>query len=222
SSNPTAHGVVFNASATPEIYALSPHDGPPGATGAFTSSMTGLTTGTTYYVRAYATNEAGTSYGSQVSFTSDQLSTVTTQAVTSVGTSTATGNGNITDLGSSNPTAHGVVWNTSGTPTTSDSSTDEGATSATGVFTSSMTGLTPGTTYYVRAYATNEAGTSYGNQINFTADELATVTTQAMTSVGTSTATGNGNITDLGVPNPTAHGMVWNTSGTPTTSDSSA
>ncbi|MCP4685341.1 MAG: hypothetical protein GY867_07820, partial [bacterium] len=145
------------------------------ATGDFMSSMTSLTPGTLYYVRAYATNEAETSYGSQVSFTADELAIVTTGTVTAITQTTATGNGNITDLGVPNPTAHGVVWNTSGTPTTSNSSTDEGAVSAVDSFTSNMTGLTSGTPYYVRAYATNEAGTSYGNVVGFTASSQPTV-----------------------------------------------
>jgi hypothetical protein len=46
--------------------------------------------------------------------------------------------------------------------------TDEGAASATGSFTSSITGLSANTTYYVCAYATNTAGTSYGEQVSFT------------------------------------------------------
>lgn len=59
----------------------------------------------------------------------------------------------------------GVCWNTTGTPTTADSKTEDGT--GDGAFTSTMTGLTQGTTYYVRAYATNEAGTAYGSQMTF-------------------------------------------------------
>lgn len=95
--------------------------------------------------------------------------TVTTQAVSDIADTTATGNGNITDLGEANPTAHGVCWNTTGTPTTADDKTDEGAASATGAFTTSITGLTEGTLYYIRAYATNSYGTSYGGEVNFKA-----------------------------------------------------
>ncbi len=147
--------------------------------------------------------------------------TVTTQAVTGVGTTTAIGNGNITNLGDPNPTQHGVCWNTTGTPTTADSKTEEGAASETGAFTSNMTGLSNGTTYYVRAYATNAVGTEYGEEVNFTATERApTVTTQAVTGIGINAATGNGNITDLGDPNPTQHGVCWNTTGNPTVADS--
>jgi hypothetical protein len=220
--NPTAHGVCWNTTGTPTTGDSKTDEGAASATGTFTSNMTGLSPNTKYYVRAYAENSAGTVYGGEVSFTtSAQAPTVTTQAVTNPGATTATGNGNITDLGAPNPTAHGVCWNTTGTPTTGDSKTDEGAASATGAFTSNMTGLSPNTKYYVRAYAENSAGTVYGGEVSFTTSAQApTVTTQAVTNPGATTATGNGNITDLGAPNPTAHGVCWNTTGTPTTGDS--
>ncbi len=91
------------------------------------------------------------------------------QAVTAIGPTTATGNGNVTALGSPNPTQHGVAWSTVANPTISDSHTSDGPVGATGTFTSAITGLTAGTVYHVRAYATNTAGTSYGSDVNFTA-----------------------------------------------------
>lgn len=93
--------------------------------------------------------------------------TVTTQAMTTISGTTATGNGNITNLGGSNPTAHGHCWAETADPTTSDSIVDNGAASATGAFTSALTGLTVGTGYYVRAFATNAQGTSYGVNVYF-------------------------------------------------------
>lgn len=96
------------------------------------------------------------------------LPTVTTQAVSSIASTTATGNGNITSLGIPNPTSYGVCWNTTGNPTITDSKVDKGAASATGAFTASMTGLTASTTYHVRAFATNTAGTIYGSEETFT------------------------------------------------------
>ena len=99
--------------------------------------------------------------------TSSEVSTVSTQAVTSIGTTTATGNGTIISLGYLNPTQHGVCWNTTGTPTTGDACTQEGPASATGSFASAMTGLTPNTTYYARAYAAHAMGTFYGEQVSF-------------------------------------------------------
>lgn len=94
--------------------------------------------------------------------------TVTTQSVSSIGNTTATGNGNVTGLGSSNPTQHGHVWSTSQNPTTSDNKTELGTKSSTGAFTSSLTGLSSNTTYYVRTYATNLITTVYGDQVSFT------------------------------------------------------
>ena len=209
--NPTQHGVVWGTAPNPTTADSQTTDGPVSATGAFTSAITGLTPGTLYHVRAYATNTAGTSYGGDVTFTSLGMPTVTTQAVTAITTTTATGNGNVTVLGVPNPTQHGVVWGLALNPTTADSKTTDGAVSATGAFTSAITGLTPGTLYHVRAYATNTVGTSYGVDVTFTALLQPTVTTQAVTAITTTTATGNGNVTVLGVPNPSQHGVVWGT-----------
>ncbi|MDA9762036.1 hypothetical protein N9C84_03090 [Desulfobacterales bacterium] len=222
--NPTAHGVCWNTGGTPTTGDSSTDAGAASATGAFTGNITGLSANITYFVRAYATNTAGTSYGNQVSFTtSAQAPTVTTQAVSGITATNATGNGNITDLGAPNPTAHGVCWSTGQNPTTADDSRNEGAASATGAFTSNITGLSANITYYVRAYATNAAGTSYGSQVSFTTNQQPpTVTTQAVSGITITTATGNGNITDLGVPNPTAHGVCWSTDQDPTIADNSS
>ena len=111
------------------------------------------------------------------------LPTVTTQAVSAITTTSATGNGTIAAPGLPNPTQHGVVWSTSPNPTTADSKTDDGPVSGAGTFTSSITGLTPGTLYHVRAYATNDVGTAYGEDVTFTAHLAPTVTTQAVTAI---------------------------------------
>ncbi|NQU32712.1 MAG: hypothetical protein HQ521_05705 [Bacteroidetes bacterium] len=175
--NPTQHGVCWNTAGTPSISDDKTIQGFVSTTGAFTSDITGLNANTTYYVKAYVTNNAGTSYGAEVNFaTLPEGSAVTTQAVSSIALTTATGNGNVTDLGAPNPTQHGVCWNTAGTPSISDDKTEEGSVSTTGAFTSDITGLIINTTYYVRAYATNNAGTSYGTEVNFVT--ISTPTTQ--------------------------------------------
>lgn len=95
--------------------------------------------------------------------------TVTTQSVTGITLTTATGNGNITYLGNTTTTAHGVCWGTNSNPTISNASfINKGTASNTGAFTANITGLLPGTTYYLRAFATNTGGTSYGEQVSFT------------------------------------------------------
>ena len=186
--------------------------------------VTGLSPGTTYYYRLRGVNTNGQGPNSNVievqTLVTPVVPTVTTQAVTGIDLTTATGNGNITDLGVPNPTQHGVCWSTSTNPTTGNSKTEEGTASATGPFTSSITGLTAGTLYYVRAYATNTTGTSYGDEVSFTSLKMPAVTTQAVTEIDLTTATGNGNITDLGIPNPTQYGVCWSTSTNPTTGNS--
>ncbi len=92
--------------------------------------------------------------------------TVTTQAVSSITSTTATGNGNVTSDGGATVTERGVCWSTSSTPTTDGSKAT--ASGTTGAFTASITGLSPSTLYYVRAYAINSVGTSYGSQVTFT------------------------------------------------------
>ena len=92
--------------------------------------------------------------------------TVTTAANTDTVATTSTGHGDIVDLGDAAVTQHGHVWSTSQTPDTSDSKTELGAKPQVGQFVSSLTGLTPGATYYIRAYATNSNGTSYGSQVS--------------------------------------------------------
>ena len=92
--------------------------------------------------------------------------TVTTTAISNIDKTTATGGGNVTADGGANVTARGICWSTSQDPTIAGSHTTDGT--GTGSFTSSMTGLTANTTYYVRAYATNSASTVYGEQVSFT------------------------------------------------------
>jgi hypothetical protein len=92
---------------------------------------------------------------------------VTTSAITDITTTTATGGGNVTNSGGATVTARGVCWSTTINPVVSGSHTSDGT--GTGSFTSSITGLTTGTTYYVRAYATNSMGTAYGLNRTFTA-----------------------------------------------------
>ena len=93
------------------------------------------------------------------------LPTVSTMGVTAITATTAVTGGNITDDGGSAVTARGVCWSTSHNPTISDNHTDDGE--GMGSFTSSLTGLTAGTTYFVRAYATNGNGTKYGEEVSF-------------------------------------------------------
>jgi hypothetical protein len=132
-----------------------------------------LTQITTYYVRAYATNSAGTAYGAEVSFTTTAVvpTLSSTTSVSSITLTTASSGGVISNDGGASLTERGVVWGTSTGPTISGSKTSDGT--EPGTFTSSLTSLTPSTTYYVRAYATNSVGTGYGTEVSFTTNAIA-------------------------------------------------
>ncbi|MFM8492321.1 MAG: FISUMP domain-containing protein [Bacteroidota bacterium] len=99
-------------------------------------------------------------------FASTSLPTVTTTAASSVTSTGANTGGQVTASGGGTVTARGVVYGTSSSPTLSGSFTYNGNES--GSFTSTLSGLNPSTTHYVRAYATNTIGTAYGNEVNFT------------------------------------------------------
>jgi uncharacterized protein (TIGR02145 family) len=94
------------------------------------------------------------------------LATLTTTAASSITDISAVSGGNITNDGGTLITQRGICYSTSPSPTTANTSIISG--SGTGSFISNLTGLTASTTYYVRAYATNSAGTAYGNEVSFT------------------------------------------------------
>ena len=134
----------------------------------FTYNLVNLQDNVTYYFRSYVVTSLGIVYGEEKSFTTVEivLPTVTTNAVTNIKATTATCGGYVSSDGNGTVTARGICWSTKPNPTISDSKTTDG--SGTGSFTSYMSGLKDGTTYYVRAYATNEKGTSYGEEVSFT------------------------------------------------------
>lgn len=195
----------------------------------FTSSLTGLTAGTTYYVRAYGINSGGIAYGQVISFSTSSASniypSVTTGNISSITFSTANAAGNITDIGSSPVTNYGHVWSSTNTvPTIADSKTDLGIASAPRSFNSSLTGLQTNIAYYVRAYAINSTGITYGaTQLFYTAkNDPANINFQVPPdNVTATTATFSGNIYDIGSSPVTQYGLVWSSSNNlPTINDS--
>jgi hypothetical protein len=123
---------------------------------------------TTYYLRAFVINSAGTAYGNQVSFSTYNpvLPTLTTTSITGITGGIAYSGGNISNDGGAPIIERGVCWSTTSNPTLLDAKSLNG--NATGLYTSIVTLLSPSTTYYLRAYATTAAGTAYGNQLSFT------------------------------------------------------
>ena len=209
-------GIVWSTFPNPNISNSKTTDG--SGLAPFTSQLTGLLGDSVYYVRAYATNATGTGYSTQLNFTAITavLATVTTTPITSITSSSAISGGNVTASGGGIISARGVVWNTSPTPTLSHFKTTDG--SGTGLFTSNLTSLTPpGTTYYVRAYVTNNKGTNYGNEVTFTTLAVPpTVVTKPVTSITSTSATSGGTISLTGGAPHSEKGLVYGTARNPT------
>lgn len=164
-----ARGVCWsNNSSTPTIE--NDHTTEVAATGNFSSTIVNLDVNTTYYVRAYATNEKGTIYGKMVSFTTKSgLPVVVTTAVgENLTRTTITTGGQVTSDGGFPIQERGVVWSAFPYPTLEkDTYTVDGY--GTGYYTSRIINVDTSTkTYYIRSYATNKNGTSYGEQITIT------------------------------------------------------
>jgi len=165
----TASGVCWSTSQAPSINSTKTLSSV--IIGTFSDTITSLIANTLYYVRAYATNSAGTTYGNEISFTTSPaiLPRLTTKAPNSVTQTSAISGGNTSTDGGAPITARGICWSTTENPSIAlTTKTTDGI--GTGAFTSSLSGLTLGFTYYVRAYATNSIGTSYGEQKSFTLD----------------------------------------------------
>jgi uncharacterized protein (TIGR02145 family) len=135
--------------------------------GGFTSTLTGLTANSKYYVRAYATNSAGTGYGNEIIFNTNPVlvPTLTTRSISSIQYVSAVSGGEVSDDGGGIIKSRGVCWAKTPNPVLDNLSTLDGI--GKGTYSSMISGLDQGSTYYVRAYATNEAGTGYGNQLAF-------------------------------------------------------
>ena len=191
----TAKGFCWGTEPGLTIEGTHTNDGPD--TGTYSYNLSNLTENTTYYVRAYATTKLGTAYGEEKSFRTVEvtLPTVTTKDVTNITTNSAICGGNVTDDGNGTVTARGICWSETHNPTINNIYSEETNNgTGTGSFTSQLTNLKENTTYYVRAYATNEKGTIYGEEKSFT--------------ILSTTGTINGHYwVDLGLPS----GLKWAT-----------
>ncbi|MGC9602711.1 MAG: DUF2341 domain-containing protein [Minisyncoccia bacterium] len=181
--------------------------------------VTGLTNGTSYTFQVYAVNAVGTSTPSSASnavtpTAAATVPTIATSPPTLVSTSTMTLNANISATGGASITGSGFAYGTASNLSTVIATTSLGSQGGTGNFGGGITGLSPNTLYYFRAYAVNSAGTSTGTILATTtlAVSAPTVTTQAVSTIGATTAIGNGNITATGSSNPTVRGVVYGTS----------
>ncbi len=215
----TARGVCWGENANPTIMDSKTVDG--NGTGQYTSTLTGLTAGSLFHVRAYATNSVGTAYGVNLSFTTLGKSPESiTQPAANIGSSEATLNGTVNandlstavtfDYGLS--TSYGQTTTAAQSPLTGNSIKNVSA---------SISGLAPGTTYHYRVKSVNSIGTAYGNDLTFITVSLIPVIINApVSNVTANSATTGGNITSDGGASITARGVCWATTPDPTTENS--
>lgn len=177
----------------------------------FTSNISGLDAGKTYYVRAYAVNSKGTVYSEQRNITMPYIKKpiVKTQGATDIGKDVATLNGNITDNGGDKIIECGFYYGTSENTEIKKSLGDNSLSALKLV----LTNLKESTTYYYKAYATNSKGTAYGEVMSFKtlSENALTVETKSATDITTKSATLNGTVLDRGSSNITEYGFYYGT-----------
>lgn len=189
--------------------------------GSFTANLTGLDDEQHYYYRAYATNANGTAYGEISSFDTDVASVpvvTTLENITVISGTSAIGGGVVTSDGGATVTERGVCWSSiNHNPNIANSHSNNGT--GIGNYSATLTGLEPNTTYYVRAFATNSKGTSYGNEIELNMPNFPSVTSSDATNITATSATSGGNVTSDGGATVTERGICWSTSQNPTIND---
>lgn len=204
-------GICYSISSSPTVSNSVINNG--SGIASYVSNLTGLLPGQKYYVRAFATNSIGTAYGEELSFTTNSYSipTITTASATNITQTTATVGGNVTNDGGKPITSRGVCYSLTTNPTILDSNKVSG--SGLGSFSIGLTKLLPTTTYYIRAYATNAIGTSYGNIISITTSEYVepTVITNNVINISRSQAELQGEITNDGGSAITSRGFYYGT-----------
>nr|WP_320120272.1 SusF/SusE family outer membrane protein [uncultured Marinifilum sp.] len=169
----TAKGVCWNTDAAPTTANDTTLNGK--GIGEFTANLSGLLPATTYYARAYAINSVGTAYSNEVNFTTNiGVAVLATDSVRDVTKTTANVYGNVIVTGGVDITERGFVYAMAENPTTADTKISD-AENTTGTMTAALSGLASGTTYFVRAFATNSEGTAYGDNIEFST--IADITT---------------------------------------------
>jgi hypothetical protein len=215
----TERGLCYSTSANPTTLNTSINCG--SGIGTYVETINGLLPNTTYYVRAYAKNTAGTAYGNQISIkTLPEPPTVTTTTASSITANEAVSGGNVENDGGSAVISRGICYSTTSNPTTNNNNISNG--SGNGSFSAIITGLSPNTLYYVRAYARNSIGISYGNQISFTTLSISapTVTTAVASSITSSGAISGGNVTKDGGSTIISRGICYSTTTNPNTNNS--
>lgn len=179
---------------------------------------------TKYHVCAYAENSDGLSYSEVVEFTTQALPSapsVETGTISKITHESVSVTGNVLSVGNdTGVTEHGHVWSTSSSPTTDNLKTTLGKKDKAGVFTSELSGLSPNTTYHVRAYAVNSIGTAYGEEKTFiTLPDEMKISTSSAENITHNSATLGGYITYDGGNVVSERGVCWAEHKNPTIDD---
>lgn len=190
--------------------------------GAFSDTIGPLEAGKQYYIRAYASNQAGTSYGEEFTITSNNPSTGSLPSITTAQVQYEDGlfalsGGDVTSEGTFPITARGICWAMGTTPSLNHSYSVNG--SGPGSFSSLAGSLLPDAVYRVRAFATSEAGTAYGQEFQFTSDDFPEIRTMPPFAVGTRNAMTGYEIKSMGRHSLLKVGFCWSTQPNPDTSD---
>ena len=191
-------------------------------TGSFSTVLPNLQDGTTYYVRAFATNSKGTAYGDQKTFTTTSYyaPTVSTNAPQNISFTTTTCGGKVLTDGALSITDKGICYGTSPSPTVNSQKISCGT--GLGDFTCTLSNLRDSTVYYARAYAVNAKGIAYGEQVSWRTKgyALPTLSTIAASNITFTSATCGGSITSDGNAEITSRGICYSTKSNPTISSS--
>ena len=213
----TERGFVYSTEKEPTIEkCIARKTSPKNSNTEFSCDIKELTQNKKYYVRAYAMNENGISYGGVVDFiTAEGLPTVESLDAKNVNASSATIGGRLIENGDKKVYERGVCWDTEGTPYIDDNhkyiNGDE-----TGEYWIDVDGLKTNTKYFARAYAKNENGVSYGRIIEFTTVAgLPTVESLYAKNVEARTASLGGRLVSNGGYKVYERGICWDTDGTP-------
>lgn len=213
----TSRGICFGVNENPTIEDNTIYRGQ--GLGIFTCELTGLSSETIYYVRAFATNTNGTAYGQQVVFTTKPAPAVyTDEPAINITAHSAMVSGGYTSDGGETITDCGICYSFSSNPTTADMTVSHTVATS---FECTLSALRPNTTYYARAYVTNKNGTAYGNEITFTTTTtLPIVETLSATKASATTISAKGAVISDGGYTVIERGMCYSTNTTPTTSNS--
>lgn len=187
--------------------------------GTFSSTMTGLKISTTYFVRAYAQNSIGVTYGNEGTFSTSDFAKVLTLPLVPVNDYTFIAGGNVLSDGGASITKRGIVFSKIPGAAVDVKLGRIGLIyigSGLGQYTTQIDGFLPDSTYYLRAFAINDAGTVYGEELSFTIYNGPTIQTKPIKDITEKSANSGGIIANGGTLDVSARGVVWSLFPTPT------